>query len=97
VEELGVKLTEEQIKKIILEELNNLKEEQEGFNCADLEAIPMPKGRYDAMSEEQLLKVMCCPHHWKVYYAAADELDKRNYKGLRPSLKAPGDRPSRRC
>ena len=61
-----------------------------GINCKDYS--PGPGGRYDQMTEEQLLGTMCHPAHWKIYYHAQSELRKRGYNGPFPKLLAPNQR-----
>ena len=61
-----------------------------GINCKDYS--PGPGGRYDQMTEAQLLGTMCHPAHWKIYYHAQSELRKRGYNGPFPKLLAPNQR-----
>lgn len=82
-------ITKEKLKEIIKEELDEMMGAGT-INCADLP--PSPGGRYDEMTEEQLLSTMCRPSHWKVYYHAQSELRKRGYNGPFPKLLAPNER-----
>ena len=60
------------------------------INCRDLP--PSPGGRYDQMTEQQLLGTMCHASHWKVYYHAQSELRNRGYTGPFPKLLPPNQR-----
>ena len=96
-----MKLTLEKIKQLIKEELQknddpqnkpeSKKAEEQGYkfsSCNDAELnIDTPTGRYDEMSEIELLKLMCCVTHWKQYFHAKDALEKKGYDGDMPTLK----------
>jgi len=84
-----MKLTTEQLRQVIKEELDEVMEATT-VNCCEL---PLPEsGEYEQMTEEQLLAHMCRPSHWKVYYAAQQALMDKGYKGPYPKLLPPDQR-----
>ena len=82
-----MKFTKQRLKEIVKEEMKRLTEEQY-LNCDEVN-LEMPHNkRYDEMSEEELLVVMCRASHYKPYYFAMYELENRlGYKGPFPAPK----------